>query len=291
MHAKQEEIEAKYSRKNIRTHIMDDIDSDHDVFQQMVKLVTVYRSSNYYESKNKRIQQLTLTSQDIVCELLAAILPIKIVSPIQAVCAQVGIHIGFKELLDGVKTASELIAVCEEAGVYDIYHNTDAHNRTGTLGIKPNYSLDSATEAFIEQTKYLPPMLVQPRDWTNNHTGGYLNENDSVILGQLNHHEDEQSLDVINILQNISWAINEVVDFEELSKKALDTHDKQVQFENMTKESLQVYEDLMKLGNKFYFTWKVDKRGRMYSQGYHCNLQGTEYKKAILNFSKKELIV
>ena len=43
-------------------------------------------------------------------------------------------------------------------------------------------------------------------------------------------------------------------------------------------------------GNKFYFTWKFDSRGRMYSQGYHCNLQATEYKKAILNFSHEELI-
>jgi len=106
----------------------------------------------------------------------------------------------------------------------------------------------------------------------------------------MNHHEGNQSLDVLNILQHIPWQLNEIVDYVEKSNKDLDTHDKLTQFNMMKDQSTVVYNELMDCGNQFYFTWKNDSRGRMYSQGYHCHLQATQYKKAILDFFKEELI-
>jgi len=158
------------------------------------------------------------------------------------------------------------------------------------MGIMANYSLDDDTAAFINQTKYLPPMICKPVPWDDNSNGGHLQGSSSILLGHLNHHEDNQAVDVINILQNIGWSLNEMVDYVEKPSKPLDTNDKINQFKLLQEESLEVYEELMHNGNEFYFVWKFDKRGRMYSQGYHCNLQSTEYKKAILNFSKEELI-
>ena len=43
-------------------------------------------------------------------------------------------------------------------------------------------------------------------------------------------------------------------------------------------------------GNKFYFTHKVDKRGRLYCQGYHINYQSASYKKAMIELANKEII-
>jgi len=286
----QKEIEQQYSRKNIRTRVMMDINPEHEVFKAMVKEITKYRSGNYYISKQERISKLVLTSQDIASELLTVILPIKEVSPVQSLATQLGAQLGFTQLLDAVKTAAELIAVCEISKAYTIYHSGDFENRTGTLGVRPNFSLEDHTADFITQTKYLPPMITPPVEWKDNGHGGYLEGTGSVILGSVNHHNEQQSLDVINILQNISWSLNGVVDYVETPNKELDSHDKKLQFLDMIGESTQVYTDLMNQGNKFYFVWKYDKRGRMYSQGYHCNLQGTEYKKAILNFAKQELI-
>ncbi|WP_219811313.1 DNA-directed RNA polymerase, partial [Campylobacter concisus] len=41
------------------------------------------------------------------------------------------------------------------------------------------------------------------------------------------------------------------------------------------------------LGSKpFYFKWAYDKRGRVYSKGYHIQIQASEYHKACLSFSK-----
>jgi len=290
MFNEQIDVEARYSRRCIRARVMADIDTENSVFQACVELINKYRVGTYYSTKHERVNNLTLSDAEIAIELFTVVLPIHVISPIQSLCTLLGAKLGYPELLDGIKTAAELFAICEESKVFTIFHSNDHANGTGTLAIQANYSLEGETMAFINQTKYLPPMVCRPSLWVSNRSGGNLTGSKSLILGHLNHHDQKQALDVINILQNIGWSLNGVVDYVEQSKKELDTADKLKQFNLMQAESTAVYDELIELGNEFYFVWKYDKRGRMYSQGYHCNLQGTEYKKAILNFSKKELI-
>ena len=98
-------------------------------------------------------------------------------------------------------------------------------------------------------------------------------------------------LRVLNVLQDIPWELNtQMLEFDEESKKALDTEEKKINFNRMKSSSEEVYRDLLDQGNKFYFVWKRDSRGRSYSQGYHVNLQGNQYRKSIINFAKKELL-
>ena len=287
----QELIEQKYSRKNIRKKVLEDIDPNHEVLDKMVTLINNYLDrTDYYESKQTRVNNLSVEPIDIAIEICAAILIYKDMTPIQAIATQVGQQLEYEKLLDGVKTAAELIAVCDTAGLYDIHHSSSHFNKTGTLAIHPKYSLSKDVQHFINQTKYLPPMVCKPVPWFSNRGGGNIQGKDSVILGYLNHHEDTQALDVINILQDIEWQLCDMVDYEEQPNKPLNTVEKINQFKQLKEESLEVYRELIEHGNKFYFVWRYDKRGRMYSMGYHCNLQATEYKKAILEFSKEELI-
>jgi len=291
MEQTQLEVEQNYSRKSIRSKVEADIDTDHFAFKRMIMAIDKYRSLSYYPSKQARIYQLVgMQSVDIATEIFIVTLPIKEISPIQAVATQLGTNLGIPDLLDSIKTAAELLAVCEGSGAYTIYHSEDFENGTGTMGIMANYALEADTATFINQTKYLPPMICKPVRWTENSNGGHLQGSSSLLLGHLNHHEENQATDVINILQDIAWSLNEVVDYVEKPTKPLDTAEKTEQFNQLQLQSLEVYNELLDHGNKFYFVWKYDKRGRMYSQGYHCNLQSTEYKKAILNFAKEELI-
>lgn len=290
MFATQVEVENDFSKKNLRKIIEQTVNRDHPITQQMVQLVQAYRLGNYYQSKQKRIEQLTMSSEDIVLAILVSIFPVQEISPMQAVATELGQRLGFSNLLDGVKTASELLAICTKADAYDIYHSQDSENDTGTIGIRCNYALEPHTAHQINKLKYLPPMLIPPRKWLSNRDGGYLEGSGSIILGYLNHHDKHQARDVINILQSIEWSLNDMVDYQEKPKKPLNTPEKAMQFKQLIEESLVVYEDLINHGNRFYFVWKYDKRGRMYSQGYHCNLQSTEYKKAILEFTKEEII-
>lgn len=290
----QETIEDHHSRKNIRRMVAEEVDITSTVFSSCCGMVYDYLNGKYYDSKQARTMTLyasDLTINDIVTELFIAVLPIDGVSPIQSVVAQLGNRLGYKHQLDGVKTASEIIAVCEDSNLYTIWHAKDVENDTGTLAIRPNYKLSDETLRAIRRTMYLPPMLCHPRKWRSNTNGGYLEGSGSVILGAMNHHEQQQDLDSINKIQNIAWELNHhMVEKIETPNNYLDTDEKVEQFEIFKMDSRSVYEALMGAGNEFYFVWKYDKRGRMYSQGYHVNLQGTEYKKAILQFKNKELL-
>lgn len=293
-HEQQANVEQVYSRKNIRNLVKEDVNPEHPVFLDICRLIQTYRhqAGGAYPSKAIRIRYLDgkITNEEIATELLAVLLPIQEVSPIQSLASQIGLALGYDNILDGVKTGAELIAVCEQSGAYTIYKHTDELNETGTLSVRSNFKLDDKTADLIAKTKFLPPMLCEPNDWTNNHNGGALQGSGSCILGAMNHHNGNQSLDVLNMLQHIPWQLNEMVDYVEKSNKALDTHDKLTQFELMKNQSTIVYNELMDGGNQFHFSWKNDSRGRMYSQGYHLHLQSTQYKKAILDFYDEELI-
>ena len=43
-------------------------------------------------------------------------------------------------------------------------------------------------------------------------------------------------------------------------------------------------------GNKFWLQNKVDKRGRIYTSGYHISPQGSSFKKAMINLANKEIV-
>lgn len=290
----QSQLEQQYSRKAIRQHVIADIDMESEAYTKCISAVQQYMRGNYYASKDKRIKELqgNITNiDDIVIELFIAVLPIEDMSPIQSVAAQLGNRLGFRHLLDGVKTASEIIAVCELSGLYTLYHEQDHGNKIGTLGLQPNFSLNPETLEFIEQTMYLPPMICKPKNWINNVNGGHINGSGSVLLGSINHHSDAQNLDSLNTIQSIAWELNtHMLSKEEVPNKPLDTEDKRKQFKVLRDTSRHIYDEMLKLGNKFYFVWKYDKRGRMYSQGYHINLQSTQYKKSILQFKHKEKV-
>ena len=291
MYEIQRNIEDKYSKRNIAKAIYEDIDPNSDVIHEMIDKINNYRCSEYsYESKNNRIAGINISSQEIAIQITAAVIPLTEISPVQGVCGKLAPIFEYKNILDGVKTAAELLAVCE-GKLFTLYHADDYRNPTETLGIESNFECSTHVKEFINQTKYLPPMLVQPNPWKDNNTGGNLSGSGSVILKRINYNNEEQCLNVLNTLQEIPWTINEnILEFMEVSKKPLDTVLKKKSFKYLKETSEEVFNELIALGNKFYFVWKRDSRGRSYSQGYHVNLQGNSYRKALVEFHDKTLI-
>ena len=54
--------------------------------------------------------------------------------------------------------------------------------------------------------------------------------------------------------------------------------------------SAEMYMEMVNAGNEFHLTHKVDKRGRIYSCGFHINTQGNAYKKASIDLAKEEIV-
>ncbi len=292
MYELQCKIEHIFGKNHIREQVLKDIDPESNLFASLVDNINNYRNKTYsYTSKNKRLKALTVSSDDLAIELIIAVITIEpTIVPVQVVISKLIPHLKCSNLIDGVKIAGEIIAVCE-GDLFTLHHNTDLENETDTLGIKPKFQVKAHTQDFINNTKYLPPMICKPIPWKGNTGYGNVTGSGSVILGTGNDEGQNQNLLTINILQSIEWELNEeMLEFMEVSKKALDTIEKRQNFDLMVNSSEVVYKDLLEQGNKFYLVWKYDFRGRSYSQGYHVNLQSNSYRKAIMNFKHKELI-
>lgn len=150
----------------------------------------------------------------------------------------------------------------------------------------------------IDTYQYPLPMLVEPRELTNNRDTGYFTNKDSVILRN-NHHEDDVCLDFLNKINRVKLRVNsDSVAFNKNSWKNLERpkpgedrkeYQKRVKaFEKYDRTAREVHQHLDIAGGEFYLTHKYDKRGRVYSQGYHVNYQGNDWNKSTIEFANGE---
>jgi len=284
---KQELLETTYSRRGLMSSLKDDTDLESIV--GLVFAIETYKNQQYsYESKNLRIKEIRVESLDIAYHLAASIMRCNgEITPIQGLCGSLAPLLAEK-LLDGVKTAAEIIAVCE-GKLYELLAHDYSENPTGTLAIEPYLIPSTEVLSKIEEFMYVPPLVLKPKMWTMNKGGGLHTQEESCILGKENHHNHSQSLDCLNILQSIEWTLDPMImAMKEQPNKELDTPKKALQFKIMSITSKRVYHEYTNI--PFYFMWKFDKRGRSYSSGYHINFQSSDYKKALLSFTKQEVI-
>lgn len=135
-------------------------------------------------------------------------------------------------------------------------------------------------EVDVHELMYIPPMVSKPNVVHKNDDSPYYTlEGESLILGDhRNHHEENICLDVINIQNRIKFYLDwEFINAHEEPKEHLENP------EHYEKQATKVRGFL---GNKhFYITNKVDTRGRLYTQGYHVNPQGTDWQKSVLSLT------
>ena len=195
--------------------------------------------------------------------------------PIQAIATPLGLVAGYEgtdAILFGIeilkRTNGELFTIEERKDGEEVSHF-----------IFPKYKLNKLTKQEIDNLQFLPPMQVIPRKWNNNTDGGWLTEKAHIILGKsLGKHKEFQAYDAINKLQEVALQIDPTT---YLFEKDTNHNMKKKPFLRVIKEYL---------GKKFFFVWQYDTRGRMYSSGYHLNIQNNEYGKALLELAHKEKV-
>ena len=285
-------IEDKFSKANLVEFMSKHVNTriPHKI-SHLEDMLVEYSISPSWESKERRVAQLLRKNLFILAQDVALILvPLEGSHPIQSVAAKVAAHLGYDDPWDGIKTASEIITLACDIDMCDI--DMPSCSETGSLIVKSRYTLPHEVKSRLSQAKYLPPMICQPNEVKHNYSwGNPSNNSDPIILGKYCHNK-KVCLDVINTQNRIPLSIDmDVYGEEELPTKPLDTPEKIRNFNQMKKESKEVYADLLEQDNEFYLTHKYDSRGRMYSQGYHVNYQGTSYKRALISLRNKELVV
>lgn len=289
-------VEDMYSKKQSTELIMKDIESgmEDSIFVALSHLFN-YFNGKYYDSKNIRIKQFISDNPckylDIVNMILVVVLPIKKTITIQNCVSKLYTQFEGGNQWDTVKTVAEIVTVVgSKSGLYNIIKPADS--TSGSIELEPCYSLEEVTIKTLDRFKYLPPHVHKPDNIYKNYQSAYVSQDNSMILGSGNHHEKYLALDAINIANGIRLSLDPwVLTQEEESKKPLDTPDKVDNFNNHVKIAKETYEEIVdKYDNSFYLSWRFCKRGRIYCSGHHVTIQGNEYKKALINLHKKELI-
>lgn len=287
-------------------HILEDIKKEIEEFlsddlKESMKLIFKWVNTSYWDSKNKRLD--LLKDQDLYSLLLNIIAktvlycqePMKLASVIGMVSIQ-----GMSKI-DSMTTVGELIAILVEHEYYELSQIQGTYYVTSSL--EPSEQLAKR----IHLGCYLPPMVEKPDVITTNKSSGYKTiYSDSLILSDKeNYHDENICLDVLNILNSNEFeldndfVLNHVKTWhrEELSKEQLlelsleERQQYEQDIDNWDKFQEQYkYLRSMLLGKTIYFTHKVDKRGRVYTQGYHFNPQGSSFEKACLNLKTKEIV-
>lgn len=310
----QEMNEKRFNRKYIDSKIREEIAANPDIQTKLIegeRLVNEYMAGSYYDSKNIRIAQLQgMDIPELVFDIFAGVSYCLRDELFTSVSSQMAARLKFSDRKDAIATVAELLAVLCATDVYDINKN----GKMGSLTVKSNMPLSDTLIKFIDESIYLPPMVCEPLELESNYSSGYLTHRDSLILGSGNHHDGDLCLDVLNTMNKVKLKLDtkflstleedsSELTVENLISKAaekgsyLSTADAKARllvalenWDTFKKQGYQLYTLLTQQGNELHLTHKVDKRGRIYAQGYHVTTQGTPFKKAMLEFANEELV-
>jgi hypothetical protein len=300
----QEINESRFSRKHIDAKIKTWLESDdgsdnpnafggpQEAIRAAVELIEAWYRQEHYDSKAARLKVLQeLDTKDLVTELLVGLSYYRKPETYVTVAAQLASRLNFSDRREAVISTAELIALLGTQDIVDITKTS----RYATAMVESRINLPEELVAFMDGCMVRPPMVCKPlelRGDTGNYTSGYLTHNDSLLLGQGNHHDGDLCLDALNIQNSVALRIDpEFLDeMEELPSEKLVTKEQLEQWEIFKATSQEIYKMLLKQGNRFYFTHKVDMRGRSYAQGYHLSTMGTPFKKAMLELAKEEIV-
>ena len=155
---------------------------------------------------------------------------------------------------------------------------------------------DTKINEYQNLTRFRLPMIEKPMEHERGFAGGYMLNPEKSVTNRGEQHQPQNCLDVLNTLQANAYTMRAVDYTEEralvMEKLQSDNwkypnrSDSDLFQENEAKCDVimmtthETYETMKDL--TFYFPWKFDMRGRMYSVGYDLNLQASKYKKATL---------
>ncbi len=284
--------EYHYCRKHINKRLEDNIRGNPDIMQKVslgVALLSNWLSGSYYESKQARLAQLNgLNLEDLVIDVFVQICYCQSPELFVSVTSQLGAKLGFDSRKAGITTVAEIVAVLCDTDAFDI---TKANDQASMM-IQSLIPLDEKLMDSIARSLYTPPMVCAPLEVRSNYESPYLTFNDCQILGKGNGHTDDIGLDVINTQNAVALQldIELLKHVEEMPKSDHEDLDNFKNWQQFKRESIEVYLMIAKQGNKFWLTNKVDKRLRLYAQGYHITSQGSAYKKSMIELHNEEIV-
>lgn len=162
------------------------------------------------------------------------------------------------------------------------------------------FTISDDVQDEIDKYQFPLPMVVEPRELKKNTDSGYYLTKSSVILKN-NHHNEDVCLDHLNRMNSIKFTINtdtttmiknkwRNLDKAKPGESRADYQKRVKAFNKYNRTAHDVIAQITQHGNVFHLTHKYDKRGRVYSQGYHINYQGNTWNKSVIELANKETV-
>lgn len=288
----QKDTEYRYSRKHVLKAIKDYLLADPDIQMKVNEgralLNKWLNTKTFHETKVSRLRELQDLDTRELAETIITHSSIYFGEPelFVSFTSQLSSILGFSDKSQAIATIAEIVVVLAELDVYDIVKPS----RNASLMVISRINLPQEMRNAVERSHYLPPMLIEPDLVFNNYQSPYLTFNDCQILGKGNGHTEDICLDVINTQNSVQLRLNvEFLDrVDEDPTHELDTIEKEKEWAKFKQQSREVYALIADTGNAFWLTHKVDKRGRLYANGYHVTTQGSPFKKAMIELAEPE---
>lgn len=266
--------------KDIKEYLLQEYSAD---ISNLQTVLHEYINQVYWDSKNTRLQVLnTLDLQTVITDILTnIILTASEYVPLLTICSMKSFGLS---KYHGIQTVADILWLINDTDL--ILVDSDS------MSVKSNITLPDELQRRIDIMCVLPPMVTKPKKLHHNKSSGYITiKSDSLILGDKeNHHDNCISLDVLNTLNSQALQLDLDICYKFEKEFTGDTDDETaIKTYEKTKEQFEFFRDNLQ-DSTIHFTHKVDKRGRVYSQGYQFNTQGTSYDKACINLKTKEYV-
>ena len=272
--------------KDIQEYLLDKYTDEID---SLTTSLREYISQSYWDSKNERLQAINKDLTKVILNILTqTVLIASDYVPLLSICSSQSF--GLSRYHD-IQTCADVLWLINQTDLILIDIVND------TRYIQSNMELPDELVNRLTIMCVLPPMLVKPRTLRHNKSCGYLTINkDSLILGDKeNIHDECISLDVLNTLNSQALCLDLDIcykfqkEFKSEFDKDTDEYLNQRKTYERAKEQFEFFRDKIQ-DHTIHFTHKVDKRGRVYSQGYTFNTMGTSFEKACINLKTKEFV-
>lgn len=281
-------IHPQHLTKDIKEYLLaeyaDDISNIKTVLQD-------YLNQDYWDSKNERLAIIkTFDLQTVILDILTSLVLIAYdYMPLISVCSA--------KQIKGMNKVQSATTMGEILHCIDTTELILWDKPKDKILVRSNMALSDDLERRLNIMCILPPMMIKPRKLTHNKSSAFLTiNNDSLILGyKENHHDECISLDVLNTLNSQALCLDLDICYKFEKKFTSDFDIDTDEYKNQkktydkAKEQFEFFRDNL-ADSAIFFTHKVDKRGRVYSQGYQMNTQGTSYEKACINLKTKEYV-
>ena len=287
----QEQIEESFSRESIVETLALECDYFYEQMEdEDIKIAQdIIGEDDVYEFMVHFIAMLGDPSRDIQGKRGIHHRQLEVEALIKAISTNKQLQSIFKDYEERMNISMKLIAEYDTI-LYDIAHKTirteygDFYN---LVVANVEFSLDLSTAILPKFEGFPLPMIEQPNDWDLNSSGGYKTSSKKCTLNKGARDQPKEVLDVLNTLQsnkfimaehtNINAHYNYILD--KMNKSYSENQARELSL-NLVSTTKEVYETMINI--PFYFEWRYDFRGRLYSTGYDLNLQSDKYHKGAI---------